>query len=157
MSMMSKKKRRHASEKLVVGDGYRAKNSELARDGVPFARAGNINNGFAVFSSTPYFGHVGWHSIGGTSAGAPQWAALIAIANSMRTQESKDPLTGQDVNTALYEAAGNSYDQNFNDIRAGTSNKCGALCSAGPGYDFVTGLGSPQAKSLIKALVDYDN
>lgn len=32
--------------KLVVNDGYRAKNSELSNDGVPFARAGNLNNGF---------------------------------------------------------------------------------------------------------------
>ncbi len=32
--------------KLVIGDGYRAKNEELALMGLPFARAGNINNGF---------------------------------------------------------------------------------------------------------------
>jgi type I restriction enzyme S subunit len=32
--------------KLVVGDGYRAKNSELAPTGIPFARGQNINNGF---------------------------------------------------------------------------------------------------------------
>ena len=31
---------------LVVGDGYRAKNEELANRGLPFARAGNINGGF---------------------------------------------------------------------------------------------------------------
>lgn len=31
---------------LVVGDGYRAKNSELAPSGLPFARAGNIDAGF---------------------------------------------------------------------------------------------------------------
>ncbi|MGD0946164.1 MAG: restriction endonuclease subunit S [Candidatus Binatia bacterium] len=31
---------------LVVGDGYRAKNEELSRRGLPFARAGNINDGF---------------------------------------------------------------------------------------------------------------
>lgn len=31
---------------LVIGDGYRAKNSELSSYGVPFARAGNINDGF---------------------------------------------------------------------------------------------------------------
>lgn len=31
---------------LEVGDGYRAKRSELAASGLPFARAGNINNGF---------------------------------------------------------------------------------------------------------------
>jgi type I restriction enzyme S subunit len=32
--------------RLVVGDGYRAKNDELGKLGLPFARAGNINNGF---------------------------------------------------------------------------------------------------------------
>jgi type I restriction enzyme S subunit len=31
---------------LRIGDGYRAKNSELSTEGFPFARAGNINNGF---------------------------------------------------------------------------------------------------------------
>lgn len=31
---------------LLVNDGYRAKNSELSRIGIPFARAGNINGGF---------------------------------------------------------------------------------------------------------------
>lgn len=31
---------------LVIGDGYRAKRSELAPHGLPFARAANINDGF---------------------------------------------------------------------------------------------------------------
>ena len=31
---------------LEIGDGYRAKNSELSTNGLPFARAGNIDNGF---------------------------------------------------------------------------------------------------------------
>ena len=31
---------------LTVGDGYRAKNSELARTGLPFARAGNVREMF---------------------------------------------------------------------------------------------------------------
>ncbi len=35
-----------ASRYLAVGDGYRAKNEELSKLGLPFARAGNINNGF---------------------------------------------------------------------------------------------------------------
>ena len=34
------------SGSLEIGDGYRAKNTELAVSGVPFARAGNIKNGF---------------------------------------------------------------------------------------------------------------
>lgn len=40
--------------KLVVGDGYRAKNEELSSKGLPFARAGNINDGFR-FEDADYF------------------------------------------------------------------------------------------------------
>ncbi len=43
-----------ADGKLVVGDGYRAKNTELSRTGLPFARAGNINNGFQ-FAEADHF------------------------------------------------------------------------------------------------------
>ena len=35
-----------ADGKLIIGDGYRAKNDELSSQGLPFARAGNINEGF---------------------------------------------------------------------------------------------------------------
>src|SRR5260370_39214251 len=35
-----------ADGKLSIGDGYRAKTSELAPTGIPFARAGNIDRGF---------------------------------------------------------------------------------------------------------------
>ena len=34
------------SGSLEIGDGYRARNSELADSGLPFARAGNVRNGF---------------------------------------------------------------------------------------------------------------
>ena len=37
------------SKVLIIGDGYRAKNSELStEEGLPFARAGNINDGFQL-------------------------------------------------------------------------------------------------------------
>lgn len=36
-----------AAGKLIIGDGYRAKNDELSPTGLPFVRAGNINNGFS--------------------------------------------------------------------------------------------------------------
>lgn len=35
-----------SESKLAIGDGYRAKNSELSTSGLPFARAGNIDGGF---------------------------------------------------------------------------------------------------------------
>ena len=39
---------------LEIGDGYRAKNAELSKSGIPFARASNINNGFR-FADVDYF------------------------------------------------------------------------------------------------------
>ena len=47
-----------------------------------------------------------------------------------------------------YNNTGSLYD-----IVSGSNGTCGALCTAGPGYDFVTGLGSPQANLLVPALV----
>jgi subtilase family serine protease len=92
------------------------------------------NSGFAVYDSTPYQGFGGWIQVGGTSAGAPQWAALIAIANSMRTQANLPPLTR--VNDALYKAANpGSYASDYNEVKTGTNGTCGSVCSAGPGYD----------------------
>ena len=35
-----------ADNRLIIGDGYRAKNSELGETGLPFARVSNVNNGF---------------------------------------------------------------------------------------------------------------
>ena len=45
-----------ADGKLLIGDGYRAKNDELTTSGIPFARAGNINDGFR-FQDADYFPH----------------------------------------------------------------------------------------------------
>ena len=48
---------------LIVGDGYRAKNSELNDSGLPFARAGNVNAGF-LFSGTDCFPEKNLHHVG---------------------------------------------------------------------------------------------
>ena len=42
------------------------------------------STGFAIYDSVSYAGQSGWFCVGGTSAGAPQWAALAAIANQGR-------------------------------------------------------------------------
>lgn len=90
------------------------------------------NTGFAVYDSYGYQGRKGWFQVGGTSAGSPQWAALFAIANAQRAT----PLTGLG---PVYAIGSDSY----HDITVGTNGTCGPVCNAGPGYDLVTGLGSP--------------
>jgi subtilase family serine protease len=112
------------------------------------------NTGFYVYDSSPGAG--GWYQVGGTSAGAPQWAALIALANQGRASAGKASLgTGLafGTNTALYKVAGASYSNAagaYFDITSGSNGGS----SATKGYDVVTGLGSPVANKLIPALIN---
>jgi type I restriction enzyme, S subunit len=48
---------------LTIGDGYRAKNVELASTGIPFARVSNIDNGFD-FSGADLFPEDGLYKVG---------------------------------------------------------------------------------------------
>jgi hypothetical protein len=107
--------------------------------------------GFAVYDSTPVNGSSGWFQIGGTSAGAPQWAALAALVDAQRLA----PLSGW--NQGLYEIAGTSLKTYFRDIVSGSNaTKTQPGFHAGPGYDEVTGLGSPRASRLVPVLVVID-
>ncbi|PCE29093.1 S53 family peptidase [Burkholderia ubonensis] len=111
----------------------------------------NPSSGFAVYDSVTYQGQSGWFEVGGTSAGAPQWSALVAIANSLRAAAGKARLSG--TYDALYAAGKTAYGSNYHDVTTGTNGNCGAICTAAGGYDYVTGLGSPVAPSLVQALV----
>jgi uncharacterized repeat protein (TIGR03803 family) len=89
-----------------------------------------------------YMTGAGWAQYGGTSMSAPQWAALSALANSLRSQSiSSAP-------SFLYSLATANYAGYYHDIISGNN---GAY-SAGPNYDLVTGLGSPAANQLVIAL-----
>ncbi len=88
------------------------------------------SSGFPVYDSVSYFGSRGWFVVGGTSAGAPQWAALRAISDNV-------------VASHLYTDAKNQPGNFIKDITSGNNGSCGSLCTAAGGYDFITGLGSP--------------
>jgi len=106
--------------------------------------------GVAVYDSVGVAGYAGWFQIGGTSAATAQWAGLIAIVNAMRAAAGKANLSSADAN--LYEIAKTAHAANFNAVTTGTNGSCGALCTAGTGYDYITGLGTPQASALIATL-----
>ncbi|MGC2944285.1 S53 family peptidase [Burkholderia ambifaria] len=111
-------------------------------------------SGFAVYDSYGYAGQSGWFVVGGTSAGAPQWSALIAIANSVRIARGKTALNAVGaIHTVLYGLASSASATNFRDIVSGSNGVCGTLCTATAGYDYVTGLGRPMAADLVQALI----
>ena len=91
-------------------------------------------------------------SEGGTSAAAPFWAGLIALAD----QEAGHPLGF--VNPAIYQIArGPQYHQAFHDITTGNNTVVvnGDTITgyqAGPGWDPVTGWGTPDAQVLVPLL-----
>ena len=111
----------------------------------------NPNTGFAVYDSTSYQGQSGWFQVGGTSAGTPQWSALVALAD----QAHGSPLSSSQTLTALYSqtstTALTSTTAAFHDITSGNN----AYYYAGPGYDQVTGLGSPNASVLVPKLAAF--
>ncbi|HXX20644.1 MAG TPA: S53 family peptidase [Candidatus Acidoferrum sp.] len=122
-------------------NGYRGA-PDVSYDGDP-------GTGVAIYDSVGIDGYAGWFQVGGTSAGTPQWAALIAITNSLRAAARKANLSSTD--TSLY-SVGKASASDFHPITQGTNGTCGALCTATAGYDYVTGLGTPQAPALIAAL-----
>jgi len=93
--------------------------------------------GFAVYQGG------GWQVVGGTSAGAPQWAGLIALADQERGQLGLGSLNQTQTQTEIY----NLPASDFHDVVFGDNGY-----PAGPGYDFVTGRGSPIANRVIAGL-----
>jgi kumamolisin len=75
--------------------------------------------------------------IGGTSAVAPLWAGLIALANARNGTDAGF------INPTLYKAR-----DAFRDITVGNNGGF----SAGPGWDACTGLGTPIGTAVIAAL-----
>jgi subtilase family serine protease len=135
-------------------------NSNSNRAVPDVAYDGDPNTGFYVYDSVPILVtscncyEYGWWVVGGTSAGAPQWAALLAIVNSGNTKLASASFG---TSNALYGAAAGApsnppYTTNYHDITSGSNGCSQSVCNAGPGYDEVTGLGSPQANNLIPYL-----
>jgi Pro-kumamolisin, activation domain/Putative Ig domain len=94
----------------------------------------------------------GWQDIGGTSAAAPLWAALMALADASRGCAHR-PIGN--ALPALYRAAGSSFASDFNDVRSGDNDFTGtggSRFTARAGYDEASGLGTPNAASLASDL-----
>lgn len=133
------------------------------QDGVPGIRAirgvpdvsadASDHTGMAIVLSADGRGMI--RNSGGTSASAPIWAALIALA---------DQYAGRHlglVNPAIYQIArGPRYHQAFHDVTKGNNTvqfppATIAGYQAASGWDPVTGWGSPDAQVLIPLLARY--
>jgi subtilase family serine protease len=98
------------------------------------------------------FADGGLYPAQGTSAATPLWAGVIALADQQAGQHLGF------VNPAIYAIAGGpAYHQAFHDVVTGDNSvlwPTGVFAgyTAGPGWDPVTGWGSPNAQYLVPLL-----
>ncbi len=85
---------------------------------------------------------------GGTSLACPMWAGLIAIADQGRVLNGLGTLDGPTQTLPLLYRLPAA---DFNDITVGYNGDW-----AGPGYDLVTGLGTPVSPALADNLAGFD-
>ena len=95
-------------------------------------------SGFWVFDSN----NGDWNSVGGTSAGTPQWAATIALANQERAQLGAPTLSNTVAD--IYQLPSSD----FHDITTGSTG----IYRAKVGFDQTTGRGTPIANLLVNDL-----
>ncbi|MCW2910367.1 MAG: Peptidase [Actinomycetia bacterium] len=88
-----------------------------------------------------------WVSEGGTSLATPVWAALTALIDQYLRSQGDNPVGF--ANPLLYRLASRPPPlAGIRDVTVGTND----FFPAGPGYDMVTGLGSPDAWNLARDL-----
>ncbi|MGE0782223.1 MAG: protease pro-enzyme activation domain-containing protein [Mycolicibacterium sp.] len=83
---------------------------------------------------------------GGTSQAAPIWAGLTALMNQYLL-DNGGSLIGE-INPLLYRIAQGAPRPAYRDVTLGGN----AVDNAGPGYDLVTGLGTPDVDNLLHNL-----
>jgi subtilase family serine protease len=119
-----------------------------------------IEHGVLVYWSAPdAFGGEGFWLFGGTSAGSPQWAGILAISNQVAGKR-----LGY-LNSAFYQLGQTppNYGASFHDITSGNNsvieeysmNQDVVIAGfvAGTGYDATTGIGSPKVDGLVGRLI----
>ncbi len=104
---------------------------QLSRSSVDVSYDADPNTGVIVIQGGSQL------TVGGTSAGSPQWAALIDLA-----AEANSKGLGA-IAPRLYNATA------YHDVRSGFNG----YYNAGTGWDYPTGLGTPDASGIISAFV----
>ena len=115
------------------------------------------HRGLSVYdSATPARGANGWTQVGGTSAGSPVWAAVVAAADQARggrPGSSGSLSSSQTLGPALRPV------QTLGLLRLRLPRRHlrprTTPARAGVGYDLVTGLGTPIATGIINIAVSY--
>ncbi|KAK6428759.1 Tripeptidyl-peptidase sed1, partial [Oleoguttula sp. CCFEE 5521] len=110
-----------------------------------YNRAGRGYPDFSAIGDNVVIGGQGrFLRIGGTSASSPAFAAILTRINEERIAERKSTIGF--VNPALY-----AHPEVLHDITVGNNSGCGTPgFYAAPGWDPLTGLGTPNYPAMLK-------
>jgi hypothetical protein len=111
---------------------------------VAFAGGDDSGQGLAIYDSYTNGTATPWQGVLGTSASTPGFAATIATADEGRALDAEGTLDGATQTLPLLYANPSA----FHDMILGGN----PTFQAGPGYDLVTGLGTPAANLLVPDL-----
>jgi hypothetical protein len=101
------------------------------------------NTGFLVYNSYSLpAGDSGWWIVGGTSAGAPQWAGILALADQARNSIGLG---------SLGNAQADIYQLSSADFHQSTSGSNGYSATAA--YNMATGRGTPIVNQIVHDLL----
>lgn len=115
------------------------------------ALIGNSNTGVNIVYKNKFI------TVGGSSVSCPIFAGILSLANQLRFNNNKTPLTtinnNNNLQNYLYKTIYTDnlkYTTCFNDIEKGTDGDYNAKT----GFDIATGLGSPNATALCNELLN---
>jgi subtilase family serine protease len=113
------------------------------------------NTGAAVLDSFAQGSTAPWIQVGGTSLSSPLWAGFMALANQGRATLGEASLVGNNTTgpigtlQKIYSEMSVAGVADYHDITSGNNG-----LAAGPGYDLVTGVGTPIGAGTIANLMD---
>lgn len=108
----------------------------------------DVSYSASAFGATMIVLHGHFGAVFGTSGGVPQWAGIDALTRQMAGHRQSQ------LNIRLYHLAkSDAYGDAFHDITTGNNTFAGVTgFDAGPGWDAVTGLGTPDVAKLVPLL-----
>lgn len=130
---------------------WQASQVKNAGRGVPdVAFSAGVNGGVLTVCSVCDGGPPAFFLFGGTSVGPPTWSGLVVDTDQMAGHGIGD------INRVLYQIGQSSHAHaDLHDVTTGNNDVAeigGAGFDAGPGWDPVTGLGTPNAANLLPDL-----
>jgi len=128
------------------GAGVQNDRSNGNRQCPDVAAAADPDTGYLIFVTNAETGEAGWQMVGGTSAAAPLWAGIQALMQEAAAQQGIDALGFM---PPRYYRIAQSDPAAFNDVIRGGN----LVDEATPGWDFATGVGTPNVAALTDAVI----